>query len=142
MCTDSEATKGYDRNLDKYLMGYGINFAVTPLVGNPSKCLPLTLFATGADVHDSKMSPHPLMYLYHNIKVYFNYTILDSGHDAWYIYWWICFLGGKLIIAIKPRNSQTPLPENEYGLLVCPVSHVYYYWGIDRKSVDINGDAL
>jgi len=86
MCTDSEATRGYDHNLDEYLMGYGLHFAVTPLVDNPSKCLPLTFFVTGADIHNSKVSPHLLMYLYHDIKVDFNYVILDSGYDAWYIY--------------------------------------------------------
>jgi hypothetical protein len=115
-------------------MGYGLHFAVTPLVDNPSKCLPLTVFVTGADTHDSKVAPHLLMYLYHDMKVDFNYVILDSGYDAFYIYWWICLLGGKPIIAINPRNSQTPTPENEYGLPVCPAGHVYYYWGIDRKK--------
>lgn len=52
MCTDSETNKGYDHNLDKFLLGYGLHFATTPMVHNPSKCLPLTLFVTGADVHD------------------------------------------------------------------------------------------
>ena len=134
MCTDSEATKGYDHNLDEYLMGYGLHFAVTPLVDNPSKCLPLTFFVAGADVHDSKVVPHLLMYLYHDMKVDFNYVILDSGYDAFYIYWWIRLLGGKPIIAINPRNSQTPTPENEYGLPVCPAGYVYYYWGVDKKK--------
>jgi len=43
-------------------------------------------------------------------------------------------LGGKPIIAINPRNSQTPAPENEYGLPMCPAGHVYYYWGIVKKK--------
>lgn len=134
MCTDSEATRGYDHNLDEFLMGYGLHFAVTPLVDNPSKCLPLTFFVTGAHLHDSKVFPHLLMYLYHDMKVDFNYVILDSGYDAWHIYWWISLLGGKPIIAINPRSPKTPTPENEHGLPTCPAGHDYYYWGIDRKK--------
>lgn len=134
MCTDPEATKGYDHNLDEYLLGYGLHFAVTPIVDNPSKCLPLTFFVTGADVHDSKLAVPLLLYLYNDMKVDFNYVILDSGYDAWCIYWWISLLGGKPIIAINPRNSQTPTKENEHGLPVCPEGHTYYYWGIDRNK--------
>jgi hypothetical protein len=134
MCTDSEATKGFDHNLDEYLLGYGLHLAATPMVNNPSKCLPLTFFIAGADVHDSKMFIHLLMYLYHNMKVDFNHVILDSGYDAWYIYWWICLLGGKPIIAINPRNSQTPTPEIEHGLPKCTAGHTYYYWGVDKKT--------
>lgn len=132
--TDAEATKGFDHNLDKYLLGYGLHFAATPMVDNPSKCLPLTFFVTGADVHDSKVFSHLLMYLYHNMKVDFNHVILDSGYDTWYIYWWICLLGGKPIIAINPRNSLTPTKENAYGLPICPAGHYYHYWGIDKKN--------
>lgn len=134
MCTDPEATKGYDHNLDKYLLGYGIHFAVTPIVDNPSKCLPLTFVITGADVHDSKMAVPLLLYLYDDMKVDFHYVILDSGYDAWYIYWWISLLGGKPIIAINPRNSQTPTKQNQHGLPICSAGHTYYYWGIDRKK--------
>jgi hypothetical protein len=133
MCSDSEATKGYDHNLDEFLLGYGLHFAVTPMNDNPSKCLPLTFFVTGADAHDSSMATPLLLYLYNDMKIDFNHVILDSGYDAWYIYWWISLLGGKPIIAINPRNSQTPTKENEYGLPICPAGHVYYYWGIDRK---------
>jgi len=44
MCTDPEATKGYDSNLDKYVMGYGLHFAATPLVvAHPNACLLLSL---------------------------------------------------------------------------------------------------
>lgn len=32
----SEATRGYDHNLDEYLMGYGLHFAVTPFKQNKS----------------------------------------------------------------------------------------------------------
>lgn len=46
-----------------------------------------------------------LLYLYHDMKVYFNHVILDSGYDVWHIYWWIFLLGGKPIIAINPRGS-------------------------------------
>jgi hypothetical protein len=42
---------------------------------------------------------------YHNMKVDFNYVILDSAYDAFYIYRWISLLGGKPIIAINPRDS-------------------------------------
>jgi hypothetical protein len=49
------------------------------------------------------------------MKVDFNYVILDSGYDAWYIYWWICLLGGKPIVAINPRNSQTPIWNDIYS---------------------------
>lgn len=132
--TDTEATKGYDHNLDNYLLGYGLHFAVTPMIDNPSKCLPLSFFVAGADTHDSKMFLHLLMYLYHSIKIDFNYVILDSGYDAWHIYWWINLLGGKPIIAINPRNSLTPTKENEYGLPICPAGHYYSYWGIDKKN--------
>jgi len=134
MCTDSEATKGYDHNLNKYLMGYSLHFAATPMVNNPSKCLPLTFFVEGADVHEVKMAPHLIMHLYHNLKVDFHYVIADSGYDAYYVYWWINLLGGKPIIAINPRSPQSPTPTNEFGLPVCPAGHVYYYWGIDRKK--------
>jgi hypothetical protein len=134
MCTDSEATKGYDHNLDEYLMGYGLHFATTPMIDNPSKCLPLTFFVEGADVHDVRMTPHLIMHLYHNLKVDFHYVIADSGYDAYYVYWWISLLGGKPIIAINPRNSQTPTPTNEFGLPVCAAGHTFYYWGIDKKK--------
>ena len=134
MCTDSEATKGYDHNLDEFLLGYGLHLAVTPLVDNPSKCLPLTFLITGADVHDSKMAVNLLLYLYHDMKSDPAYVILDSGYDAWYIYWWINLIGAKPIIAINPRSSKTPTTENEFGLPVCPAGHTYYYWGIDRKK--------
>lgn len=134
MCTDSEATRGYDHNLDEYLLGYGLHFAVTPLVDNPSKCLPLTFFVAGADVHDSKMAVNLLLYLYHDMKSDPTYVILDSGYDAWYIYWWISLIGAKPIIAINPRSAKTPTTENEFGLPVCPAGHTYYYWGIDRNK--------
>jgi len=58
MCTDPEATRGYDHNLDDYLMGYDLHFAVTPLIDNPSKCLLLTFFVTGANIHDFKAFPY------------------------------------------------------------------------------------
>lgn len=134
LCTDSEATKGYDHNLDKYLIGYGLHFAATPMVNNPSKCLPLTFFVEGADVHEVKMTPHLIMHLYHDLKIDFHYVIADSGYDAYYVYWWINLLGGKPIIAINPRSPQTPTLTNEFGLPVCPAGHAYYYWGIDRKK--------
>lgn len=134
MVTDSEASKGYDHNLDRFLLGYGLHFAATPLVGNPSKCLPLTFFIAGADAHDSKIATPLLMYLYHNLKVDFNYVILDSGYDAFYIYWWINLLEGNPIIAINPRSSKTPTPTNEYNVPRCPAGHAYYYWGINKKS--------
>ena len=140
MCTNSEATKGFDHNLNEYLLGYGFLLAATPMLSNPSKCLPLTFFIAGADIHDSKMFIHLLMYLYHNMKVDFNYVILDSGYDAWYIHWWICLLGGKPIIAINPRNSQTPTPEIDNGLPKCAAGHTYYYWGVDKLE-DTNGEA-
>ena len=63
MCKDPEATKGYDHNLDQYLIGYGLHYAANPMVDNQSKCLPLTFFVAGADVHDSKVAPYLLMYL-------------------------------------------------------------------------------
>lgn len=37
-------SKGYDHILDKFLLGYGLHFAATPMVDNPSNCLPLTFF--------------------------------------------------------------------------------------------------
>jgi len=43
----------------------------------------------------------------------------------------INLIGSKPIIAINPRNSQTPTTENEYGLPGCPAGYTYYYWGID-----------
>lgn len=89
MCTDSEDTKCYDHNMDKYLLGYKLHFAATPMINNPSKRLPLTFFVAGANVHVSKMFNQLLMYLYHSMKIDFNYVILDSCYDAWYIYWWI-----------------------------------------------------
>ncbi len=134
MSSDSEATKGYDHNLDEFLLGYGLHLAATPMVNNPSKCLPLSFFVTGADTHDSKMFSPLLMYLYHNMKIDINYVILDSGYDAWYIYWWIKLLGGKPIIAINPRSSNTPTAVNEYGLPRCNAGYAYYYWGIDKKT--------
>jgi len=134
MCSDPEATRGYDHNLDKYLLGYGLHFAVTPMVNNPSKCLPLTFYVAGADAHDSKMFIPLFLHLYHDMKIDPNYVILDSGYDAWHIYWWINLIGSKPIIAINPRNSQTPTTENKYGLPVCPAGYTYYYWGIDRKK--------
>ena len=134
MCTDSEATRGYDHNLDEFLLGFGLHFAVTPMADNPSKCLPLTFFTVGADVHDSKIALPLLLYLYNDMKVDFNYVILDSGYDAWYIYYWINLFGGKPIIAINPRSTKTPTTENIFGLPTCPAGHIYYYWGIDRKK--------
>lgn len=119
MCSDPEATKGYDHNLDKYIMGYGLHFAATPLANNPSKCLPLTFFVTGAHTHDSKMTLPLLMDLYHNLKFDYHYVIADSGYDAWYIYWWINLLGGKPIITINPsKHKLLHLPMNTDCLVV------------------------
>jgi len=86
LCTDSEVTKGYDHNTNKFLIGYELHLVVTPLVDNQSPYLPLTFFVAGSHVHDSKMTANFSVYIYHDMQIDFNYVILDSAYNISYIY--------------------------------------------------------
>jgi len=50
-------------------------FTVTPMVNNPSMCLPLTFFVSGAHACDSKMFIPLFLHLYQDMKIDPNYIL-------------------------------------------------------------------